>query len=108
MDGGHAIVAMLALAAAGAVSCLALPRPRLVLVTIAAVSLAELALAGRLWPAVIGEPGFVTAVEGWFYVDAFSAFHLVVLALVFVLSSVFASVYFGAETGEHRPNRARH
>ena len=93
--------AMLVLAAAGALSCLLLPRPRRVLVTISVVSFAELALAARLWAAAIGTPGFVTAADDWLYIDAFSAFHLVVLALVFVLSSVFAAVYFGGEAGEH-------
>src|ERR1043166_4689818 len=95
------MLAMPALVVAGALLCLVLPRPRQVLVTILVVSLAGLAFAGRLWGAAVGEPGFVTAGEGWFYIDAFSAFHLVVLALVFVLSSVFAGVYFAAEAGEH-------
>jgi hydrogenase-4 component F len=101
MLGDPAIVAMLGIVAAGALLCLVLPRPRLVLAAISIVSVAELALAGRLWAAVMGNPGFVIAAKGWFYVDAFSAFHLVVLALVFVLSSAFAGVYFGAETGDH-------
>jgi len=39
----------------------------------------------------------VTAAEQWFYIDAFSAFHIVVLVLVFLLSSAFASVYFTSE-----------
>ena len=54
-------------------------------------------LAGNLWAAVLGGKGFVTAADQWFYVDAFSAFHIVVLVLVFVLSSAFATVYFANE-----------
>ena len=42
---------------------------------------------------------FVTAAEQWFYIDAFSAFHIVVLVLVFLLSSAFY-VYFTNEA-EH-------
>ena len=50
---------------------------------------------------MLAGPGFVTAAEQWFYIDAFSAFHIVVLVLVFLLSSAFAGVYFAAESGEH-------
>ena len=59
------------------------------------------ALAGNLWVAVLAGPGFVTAAEHWFYIDAFSAFHIVVLVLVFLLSSAFAGVYFTSRGGEH-------
>jgi hydrogenase-4 component F len=94
---GQSIVAMLALALLGALLCLVLPRPQHVLRTILAVSAAEMVLAVNIWAAVLGGRGFVTAADRWFYVDAFSAFHILVLALVFVLSSAFASVYFGHE-----------
>src|SRR6266481_5710879 len=91
---------MLALAALGASVCLALPRPRDVLRLIVAISAVELALAANLWASVLAN-GFVTAADEWFYVDAFSAFYVVVLVLVFLLSSAFAGVYFAHETGEH-------
>ncbi len=93
------VFAMLALAILGALACMALPRPRDVLRLIVLVSAVELGLAANVWAGVLGN-GFVTAAGGWFYIDAFSAFYLIVLVLVFLLSSVFAGVYFAHETGE--------
>ncbi len=100
MSTGQPIVALLVLAMLGAAFCLALRRPRLILAATVIVSALELAFAVYLWVAVL-EEGHVTAAEEWFYVDPFSAFHLVVLNLVFLLCSVFAGVYFADETGEH-------
>ena len=100
MFSGYSIFAMLAVAVLGALSCLALPRPHHVLRLIVAVSAIELGLAADVWASVLRD-GFVTAADGWFYVDAFSAFHMIVLVLVFLLSSVFAGRYFVHETGEH-------
>jgi len=97
---GQPIVAMLALVVLGAVVCLALRRPRHILRATVIVSALELGLAAYLWIAVLAD-GHVTAAEGWFYVDPFSAFHLVVLSLVFLLCSVFAGIYFADEAGEH-------
>src|SRR6266705_3002912 len=91
---------MLAVAVLGALISLALQWPRHVLRLIVAVSAIELALAPNLWASVIAS-GFVTAADGWFYIDAFSGFYVVVLVLVFLLSSAFAGVYFAHETGEH-------
>ena len=108
MLAGHSILAMLLVAAAGAVTCLALPRPRHVLATIVAASAVELVLAANIWTAVLGG-GAVTAADQWFYVDAFSAFHLAVLVVVFLLSSLFAGVYFAgdAEADAFSPPVAR-
>ncbi|HEY8874326.1 MAG TPA: proton-conducting transporter membrane subunit [Stellaceae bacterium] len=100
MFADYSIFAMLALAILGALVCLALPRPRHVLRLIVLVSAIELGLAANVWVGVLGN-GFVTAADGWFYIDAFSAFYLIVLVLVFLLSSAFAGVYFAHETGEH-------
>jgi hydrogenase-4 component F len=96
----HSIVAMLGVAVAGALACLALPQPRHILAMNVAVSAAELALAANVWSGV-NAGGFVTAAGGWFYVDAFSAFHLIVLVLVFLFSSLFAGVYFAGEAEDH-------
>src|SRR5205085_2851253 len=99
---------MLAVAVAGAALCLSLPRPRQVLTTIVAVSAVEMAFAINIWAAVLAGPGSVTAAEQWFYIDAFSAFHIVVLVLVFLLSSVFAGVYFTSEAAhDFAPSVAR-
>jgi hydrogenase-4 component F len=97
---GQSILLMLAVTILGAVLCLLLQRPRHVLTMIVAVSAAEMALAINIWVAVLTGPGFVTAAEQWFYIDAFSAFHIVVLVLVFLLSSAFAAVYFTSDA-EH-------
>jgi hydrogenase-4 component F len=96
----YSIFAMLALAMLGALTCLALPRPQQILRLIVAVSAIELGLAANVWASVLGN-GFVTAADEWFYIDAFSAFYMIVLVLVFLLSSAFAGVYFAHETAEH-------
>src|SRR5438067_9037522 len=92
---------MLSVAIGGAALCMVLPRPRQVLMMLIAVSASEMVLAINIWAAVLTGPGFVTAAEQWFYIDAFSAFHIAVLVLVFLLSSAFASVYFTSETEHH-------
>jgi hydrogenase-4 component F len=94
------IVAMPALAALGAIVCLLLRRPRQILAASVLISAVELGLAVVLWTSVLGG-GPATAAEEWFYVDLFSAFHLVVLTLVFLLCSVFAGVFFANEAGGH-------
>src|SRR5713226_5790680 len=100
---------MLALAVAGALLCLVLTRPQQVLVTILGVSAAESALAVNLWTVVLAGRGFVSAAGEWFYIDAFSAFHIAVLVLVFLLSSAFAGLYFTneADHGAFNPATAR-
>src|SRR5437870_12207011 len=100
MFGEASVIAMLLLAIAGAVACLALPRPRQVLATTLGVTAVETALAANLWAAIFAGPGFISTAEQWFYIDAFSAFHIVVLVLVFLLSSAFAGIYFTSETDE--------
>ena len=103
------VIAMLLVAIAGALLCLALPRPRQVLATILAATAAEMLLAVNLWAAILAGPGYVATAERWFYIDAFSAFHIAVLVLVFLLSSAFAGVYFTteAEDGAFTPAIAR-
>ncbi len=105
----QSVIAMLVLAVAGAGLCLLLLRPPQVLATILGVTVAEGMLAANLWAAVLSGRGVVTAAEQWFYIDAFSAFHIVVLTLVFLLSSAFASVYFTVDTdhGSFTPAIAR-
>ncbi len=99
MFSDHSIFAMLGVAVAGSVICLALPRPHHILRLIVAVSAIELLLAANVWVSVLAN-GVVTAADEWFYIDAFSAFHVIVLVLVFLLSSAFAGVYFANESGE--------
>lgn len=100
----YPILVMLGLAVAGALGCLAVTRPRVVLGMTVAVAAIMLALAVRLW-VVVFAGGRITAADELFVVDAFSAFHLVVLCLVFLLCSLFARVYFAGEAGEHALSR---
>ena len=97
----YSILALLVLPASGAVLSLVLSRSRHVLTMIIGVSAAEIILAVNLWAGVLREGGLATAAGQWFYIDAFSSFHIIVLALVFVLSSAFAKVYFTNEAGDH-------
>jgi len=80
----YSILVLLLLPIAGAVLCL-VSRSRRVLTTIIGVSAAETVLAANLWTGAMRGDGVATAAGQWFYVDAFSSFHIVVLALVFVL-----------------------
>jgi len=94
------LIVLVAWPAAGAFVCLAYPRPRHVLAIIQAVSGVELLLALLIAVQVrAGAPLF--AAVRWLHVDALSAFHLVVLGLVFVLCSLFAGVYFLNERRVH-------
>jgi hydrogenase-4 component F len=98
------IIAMLAVPALGALACLLLPaRPTLKLA--ATVSAIELGLAVQLWRIVV-PGGRSVSVDDLFFVDAFSAFHLIVLALVFLLCSLFAAIYF-ADGAEHALSRGQ-
>src|SRR5271170_5843537 len=100
MFAAGSVISMLLVAVAGAVLCLFIARPREVLSTILTVPMIESLFAANLWVAVLAG-GFVSAAEQWFYIDAFSAFHVVVLVLVFLLSSAFAGVYFTNDVDDH-------
>jgi hydrogenase-4 component F len=99
------IVALLAIPVAGAAACSSATRAHQVTLIAVIASGLVLATAAKLGAeALSGTP--VTAADGMFVVDAFSAFHLIVLALVFVICSLFASVYFPNEGGAHVFSRA--
>ncbi len=53
--------------------------------------------------------GPLTALHGWLYLDALSAYHLIVMMLVFVMSSLYGRRYFDEElrTGDFPPAAAR-
>ncbi len=51
--------------------------------------------------------GPVEAVGGWFYVDALSAYHLILLHMVFLLSSTYARSYFRHEANFQAPQARR-
>lgn len=99
MAPAYLIIALLAVPVAGALACLA-ARPRQVLAIAIAVSAIVLALAALLCASILSG-SLVASASGVFVVDAFSGFHLIVLALVFLICSLFASVYFADEGGAH-------
>ena len=82
--------------ALGAPACLLLRSPRAVLAAVCALVAAEAVAAGAAVTAVFTQ-GPVKACGGWLYLDALSAYHLVILLLVFGLSSLYAWFYFGHE-----------
>jgi len=84
-----------------ALLCLLLPRARWILATATWVSAIQLGLAVETARRVLDKGSFSTAHE-WIFVDAFSALHLLLLALVYLLSSLFAGVYFRQARGPHR------
>jgi hydrogenase-4 component F len=82
-------------AATGAL-CLFLRSARAVLAAAAAGVLATSGLAGAAaW--MVHSTGTLFASRGWLFLDALSAINLVVMALVFTLSSLYACVYFAEE-----------
>jgi hydrogenase-4 component F len=96
MDAGSVIWAPLILPALLATGCLLVRSPGRIVLVAAAGGLAWAGLAmGMAWRVLAGGP--LVAGQGWLYVDALSAYHAVVLALVFGGSSAYAWVYFRAE-----------
>jgi hydrogenase-4 component F len=81
----------------GGAICIALPSPRQILATMCiTVCASALVALWIVWRVFTGGPVF--AVGGWFYVDALSAYHLCVMMMVFVASSIYAWGYFMKET----------
>ena len=96
----YLIVALLLVPILGALVCLVAARPRQVLATAVAASALALAIAVMLWAGIVSGSS-VTGANSVFAVDAFSGFHLIVLALVFLICSLFASDYFAHESSAH-------
>jgi hydrogenase-4 component F len=92
----------------GGVLCIALPSPRQILTAMClTVCASALVAAWILWHVFTGGPAF--AVGGWFYVDALSAYHLGVMMMVFVASSLYAWGYFLKEVEDgHVKRRGLH
>lgn len=94
--------------ALGAGGCVLLPRPRAVLALVVGSALTTSALAAAVAASVF-QAGPLAAAGGWLYIDALSAYHLVLLAVVFVSSSLYAWTYFLREQarGRFTPAAAR-
>ncbi len=80
-------------------ACLALRSPRLILAAVCTGVLASTVLVlGIAWG--VRTSGPLEAAQSWLFIDSLSAYHLVIMALVFLLSSFYAWVYFREEIGE--------
>lgn len=88
------------LPALGAAACFACPSARSVMWTVlAGVLLSAVPAVACVWRVRNG--GMLTAAFDWLYLDALSGFHLAVMMLVFLMSSIYLIGYFRAETPEH-------
>jgi len=87
---------LIVLPCAGGVLCLALKSPGRILgtmcATVALSALATIPIIRQVFTS-----GSVEAVHGWVYVDALSAYHLCIMMMVFVASSIYAFGYFCRE-----------
>ncbi len=93
MDAGALILIQLALPALFAAACLVLRSPKAVLATVALGALVMAASTGAtVW--AVHVHGTLGAVGEWFFLDALSAYHLVLLSIVFGLSSLYSWKYF--------------
>jgi hydrogenase-4 component F len=87
---------MLLLPMAAGGTCLFLPSPRLVLGMTVLGVLASSAVCVAAAVQVFAN-GAIFAAEGWFFLDALSAYHVLVMTLVFALSAIYSYGYFGHE-----------
>jgi hydrogenase-4 component F len=85
----------------GGALCFVLPSLRRIFatmcVTVAASALVSLSIVWRVFA-----EGPSAAARGWFYVDALSAYHLCVMMMVFMASSIYAWGYFLKEADAGR------
>ena len=97
---GNMLWWLLALPVLGAMLSLAMPTVAAVLAWVAA-GVSVVAAAGLCAAFTVFRGGPLLSGNDWLHLDALSAYHIAVMSVVFVLSSLFARVYFRAETGEH-------
>ena len=79
--------------------CLLMPRPGAVLAVVRTGGLILGAWLASL-ACVAFKAGALYGAGGWLYMDPLSAFHALVLAVVYAASSVYADVYFQAELAD--------
>lgn len=108
MDTGNLLWIMPLLAASGGIFCRFFKDPRRILIFTCNMVLG-IGLLGMLAAAAVFKQGQLTASAGWFYLDALSAYHLLVLMIVYALSSFYAVNYFAADirSGEFTPAMAQ-
>lgn len=88
---------LLLLPVLGSAMCVFLPAPGVILLAVSALVLLLAFLAGITAWQVIANGPIMTAGE-WFSVDALSAYHLVVMMMIFAGSSLYAIIYFREES----------
>ena len=105
MDDGLLLWIILALPAVGAVVSLIPRSPRMVLRVVCVVVLATAVVAFAAVTAVF-RGSRIHAASGWLFLDDLSAFHLAVLMIVFIFSSLFSVGFFRQEpTASHFTSR---
>lgn len=105
MNGERLLWLLVLIPAATALAAPLLSTARRILAATLAGALAAAALAG-VTAVLVFRHGPLAAAEGWFALDALSAYHLLVLHMVFLLSTLYAWSYFGAEMAQgHFPRR---
>jgi hydrogenase-4 component F len=91
----------------GSILCLFLRKPKLVLAfTTVGVLAEDLAGGFLIYPVFTGSP--LHTADDWLRIDALSGYHILVMLLVFSLSSIFAYRYFGKEieSGDFKESHA--
>ena len=96
VDAGALLYLVLLVPLLGGGLCLLLPGIRSVLATLVLCVLGTTFASAALGVTVFGG-GPVHAAGSWFFLDALSAYHLAVLQLVYLPSTVFAARYFACE-----------
>ncbi len=97
VNGATLIILLLVVPFLGGTLCLVMPTPRRVLTVVVGTSWVMAALSFlAAWK--VFTTGNLSAGGEWFFLDALSAYHLAVLAVVFVLSSLYAGRYFSHES----------
>jgi len=106
VDAGHLLYLVLIGPLLGAGLCLLLPGMRSVLAALSVTVLGTASLAAVL-DANVFAGGPLHAAGTWFFLDALSAYHLAVLELVYLSSTVFAARYFAYEAPLSRAGARR-
>ena len=95
VDTSLLIPLVLLVPAAGAGLCLLMPSARSVL-GVLCITVLVTSLSGVCLTAQVFDRGPASSAGDWLFIDALSAYHLLLLAVVFVFSTIFAIQYFGS------------
>ena len=95
LDYSALLYIVLILPALGGGLCLLLRSPAFILTVVLATTMAT-AMSAITAAAGVWTSGPVSALGGWLYLDALSAWHILVMMIVFMLASTYAQSYFRA------------